>query len=742
VQIRASRRRGALNLCEPLENRRLLSAVAPPVAVPPIAGLTLINAATDQPIGSLTDNSTIDFAESGRQLSIRVDEDPLFSGSVRFNYDGQRDYKIENLGPYAIAGDTNHGRDYLPWTPALGTHTLIVTPYSGLHGSDVRGSSTAIEFNVIDSSPVANPVFINCGGAAFTTPDARMLTADASFKGGHAGSGSFEIADTQLDPLYQTWREGKQFSYTIPLPSGVYNLALGFEEPVFLPGQRTFDVLAEGHKLLSGYDIAAHVGRHTAILKRFVVTVTDGQLNLTFRGRKNSALVCAIEITPATRAPAVPSPLLVNAGGPSIVDSAGRAFAADVGFSGGSISSATGVISNTPDGPLYNTFRTGAHFNFSQPVANGHYALFLDFIDPVSTQAGQRVFDVTADGQPVLTNFDIVKEAGADQALARESDVTISNQSLDLSFDSIVGDAIVSGIVLLPTDVPAAARPYSMQWLSEDAQRRNTETDLRLLGLDLWFYADSNRGGSYPPDLQTMDFMSDVTLETYADPRAGTLLPRGELNPLEHQAWVASHDDYIYLGAGRRFGRDSLPLAYENPAHAGGQISVVFGDLHVETLARADAAALLGFPVADPAHIPLPPSSTPDPTITGSAINLSEIERALNMYTMYFQGRYPPDFGTAAAIASLNPNDFINPRGDTPFADPSLSVDQQIAFINASTDYIYVGAGKRFTSGDTVIAYENPAEMSDGINLLFGDGHIEFREIRWALETIRRSSMG
>lgn len=43
------------------------------------------------------------------------------------------------------------------------------------------------------------------------------------------------------------------------------------------------------------------------------------------------------------------------------------------------------------------------------------------------------------------------------------------------------------------------------------------------------------------------------------------------------------------------------------------------------------------------------------------------------------------------------------------------------------------------TPSNVAIAYENPAEMKDGINLLFADGHVEFREMRWAAETVRRS---
>ena len=31
--------------------------------------------------------------------------------------------------------------------------------------------------------------------------------------------------------------------------------------------------------------------------------------------------------------------------------------------------------------------------------------------------------------------------------------------------------------------------------------------------------------------------------------------------------------------------------------------------------------------------------------------------------------------------------------------------------------------------------------MIDGINILFADGRVEFREMRWAIETLRRAGL-
>src|SRR5215208_8420111 len=119
-------RRGVLTVgptIELLEGRQLLADVA---------GLTLINAATDKVIGPLNSGATIDFRVTGNQLSVRAELAQPASGSVVFTLDGVR-YRPENFAPYAIKGDTDG--NYLPWTPSIGSHTLKVVHYSGRDGT-------------------------------------------------------------------------------------------------------------------------------------------------------------------------------------------------------------------------------------------------------------------------------------------------------------------------------------------------------------------------------------------------------------------------------------------------------------------------------------------------------------------------------------------------------------------------------------------------------------------------------
>lgn len=116
---------------------------------PEISGLTLINAATDTDIKPLLKGADINYTSLGtNQLSIRANTNPAKVGSVKFVLDSKE--KLENSAPYTIAGDApkTGGIDYLPFTPAPGYHTLLVTAYSGSNGTGTASDTYTVNFYV------------------------------------------------------------------------------------------------------------------------------------------------------------------------------------------------------------------------------------------------------------------------------------------------------------------------------------------------------------------------------------------------------------------------------------------------------------------------------------------------------------------------------------------------------------------------------------------------------------------
>jgi Malectin domain len=149
-------------------------------------------------------------------------------------------------------------------------------------------------------------------------------------------------------------------------------------------------------------------------------------------------------------------PIRVKCGGPAYTDSLGQIWAADFGFNEGTESSIPAKISGTNDPTLFQTGRyantsvTPLRYSFALP--NGKYHVNLYFAETyVPTQiVGGRIFNVRLDGTMAFQNLDVFSEAGANAALIKGMDVTVSTGKLVIEFDGIVQTPKVNAIEVLP----------------------------------------------------------------------------------------------------------------------------------------------------------------------------------------------------------------------------------------------------------------------------------------------------
>jgi hypothetical protein len=142
---------------------------------------------------------------------------------------------------------------------------------------------------------------INCGGEAFRDSRGVEWQADQYFLGGEVYRSTHEIADTLDATIYQTQRYGN-FSYSLPLKNGNYYVLLHFSEVYVLTARRRqFRVVAEGKTVVNGLDVLAEVGGpNLPFIKRVVVTVSDGNLDLSFVSQVDNAFVSGIEVVEAS----------------------------------------------------------------------------------------------------------------------------------------------------------------------------------------------------------------------------------------------------------------------------------------------------------------------------------------------------------------------------------------------------------------------------------------------------------
>jgi hypothetical protein len=139
------------------------------------------------------------------------------------------------------------------------------------------------------------------------------------------------------------------------------------------------------------------------------------------------------------------TPIRINAGGASFVDSLGQTWAADKNFSGGSTYTTGTAIAGTVDDALYQSERWGT-YAYNLPVPNGTYTVTLKFAEIWYTSAGSRVFSVAIEGQTVLSNLDLVATAGAFTAVDRTFQATVVDGTLTIAFTASVDDGKLSAL--------------------------------------------------------------------------------------------------------------------------------------------------------------------------------------------------------------------------------------------------------------------------------------------------------
>jgi hypothetical protein len=109
------------------------------------------------------------------------------------------------------------------------------------------------------------------------------------------------------------------------------------------------------------------------------------------------------------------------------------------------------VVGNTSTPELYKTKRWDWDrlvYRFSVP--NGSYTVTLKFAEIWFKNPGQRVFDVTINGQKVLANFDIVAQAGGpDRAVDKAFRVNVTDGGIAIEMNSTVDEPQINAIEIV-----------------------------------------------------------------------------------------------------------------------------------------------------------------------------------------------------------------------------------------------------------------------------------------------------
>jgi hypothetical protein len=126
--------------------------------------------------------------------------------------------------------------------------------------------------------------------------------------------------------------------------------------------------------------------------------------------------------------------------------------------------------------------------------------------------------------------------------------------------------------------------------------------------------------------------------------------------------------------------------------------------------------------------------------IAKSAANLKNIAAGAIEYSNRHNGKYPKDLGEMMAESGLSIDVFVNPATNT--APPQgLTGAQAQDWVRQNSDYVWNGAGKSSDKlgADEALAWENPDRARNGVNILYGDYHVEFRFLPEAMQIIEKA---
>ncbi|MGC1646256.1 MAG: malectin domain-containing carbohydrate-binding protein [Candidatus Sulfotelmatobacter sp.] len=323
-----------------------------------------------------------------------------------------------------------------------------------------RSPSMQPEFPESVGLPVGEEVRILAGTARkYVDHAGKVWNPDSYSSGGAAVPSAIQHIWRTQDPIiYRSSRQGN-FTYNIPLKPGTYELRLHFAETFYGPesaggggeGSRVMTLTANGRPLLRDFDVLADSGGdHTADVKVLpdISPAADGELHLSFSSLNGSAMLSAIEILPGVRGRI--RPVRIMARDVPYYSNQSQWWGPDAYFKGGQLTSGREPALDTDDPEFYETERWG-HFSYAIPVSQGRYTATLYFIEH-GAAPGKRIFNVFCNGKTILSNLNIVEEAGENRPLVRKIRGLEPNAQgkLLLEFVPVTHYATVTAIEIIP----------------------------------------------------------------------------------------------------------------------------------------------------------------------------------------------------------------------------------------------------------------------------------------------------
>jgi len=176
-------------------------------------------------------------------------------------------------------------------------------------------------------------------------------------------------------------------------------------------------------------------------------TVVLAQPALAGKHPKPPATVVTTTATSSAPAVSPTSPVRMAASTTTVLDAAAHTFAPDAPYAvGGSLVTTANTVTQTASQPLYKKERLGGT-GYTVPVTTaGTYFVDMYVAETRGALAGERVWNVVAEGRPVVASVDIARDAGANHAWHVLFSAPVTDGALNVTFDNVAGVPLVGAV--------------------------------------------------------------------------------------------------------------------------------------------------------------------------------------------------------------------------------------------------------------------------------------------------------
>jgi prepilin-type processing-associated H-X9-DG protein len=129
------------------------------------------------------------------------------------------------------------------------------------------------------------------------------------------------------------------------------------------------------------------------------------------------------------------------------------------------------------------------------------------------------------------------------------------------------------------------------------------------------------------------------------------------------------------------------------------------------------------------------------------ASNLRQIGQGIQMYANENRGAFPPSFDAVLSTQDLTPEVFVCPSSDHERATGPTTQAVVASFLsnpNLHCSYVYTGAGLTSATATPkhVLAYEHATNHKDGMNVLYGDGTVQWVDAKQSAHLLSELTAG